>query len=299
MKFGVRLHPFGTYPDVPAMVETVQRMEKLGYDFIYLPEHTIFPVEHERKMGRTFYETMTIATHLAALTSTIRFYTAVLVLTQHNPIYLAKQAATLDITSNGRIGLGVGIGWLEEEIAWLGCEVRGRGKILEEYIEVMRTLWRDDPASFSGERIAFENASFNPKPVQKPLPIYIGGTVKVSPSRAARMGDGWMPSSAPFAEFKEGLARLWREMDALGRPRAGFPVFRKMTLYTLPEEIQEHTKETGAESERGFEGDLDRAKDYVAECEALGVTHMPILFSTHYEEFREQAERFAQAMIRK
>lgn len=299
MKFGIRLHPFGTYPDVPSMVETVQRLEQLGYDFIYLPEHTIFPAEHERKMGRTFYETMTIATHLAALTSKIRFYTAILVLTQHNPIYLAKQAATLDITSNGRIGLGVAIGWLEEEIAWLGGEVRGRGKILEEYIEVMRVLWRDDPASFSGARISFRNASFHPKPVQKPLPIFVGGTVRVSPARAARMGDGWMPSSAPFAEFKEGLARLWRELEANGRSRAGFPVFRKMTLYELPGEIQEHTRETGAESERGFGGDLNRAREYVEECEALGVTHMPILFSTRYEEFREQMESFAEAMIRK
>jgi probable F420-dependent oxidoreductase len=281
------------------MVETVRRAEQLGYDFIYLPEHTIFPVEHERKMGRTFYETMTIATHLAALTSKIRFYTAVLVLTQHHPIYLAKQAATLDVVSNGRIGLGVGIGWLEEEIAWLGGAVRGRGKTLEEYIEVMRALWRDDPVSFAGQKITFQNASFHPKPVQKPLPIYIGGTVKVSPPRAARMGDGWMPSSAPFAEFKEGLARLWREMEANGRSRVGFPVFRKMTLYELPAEIQEHTRETGAESEKGFEGDLGRAREYVEECGQLGVTHMPVLFSTRYAAFREQLESFAAAMIRK
>jgi probable F420-dependent oxidoreductase len=290
------LHPFGLFPDVDAIVETVQRMEALGYDYVAIPEHTIFPTDHERKMGRVWYETLTLATHLAALTETIHFYTSAVIISQHHPIYLAKQAATLDLTSRGRFGLCVAGGWLEQEIEWLGGDVRRRGRTLEEYIDVMRELWRNDPASYAGETIHFENASFHPKPAYG-VPIFVGGTPVASARRAARMGDGWMPSSSPQSVFADGVTRLRDELRTIGRAPEDFPIFRHVTLFELPDEIKEHTRETGAESEPGFGGDLVAAQEYIHACAELGVTHTTVLTHTDYGQLRDEIEMFAAAVI--
>ena len=119
----------------------------------------------------------------------------------------------------------------------------------------------------------------------------------MSAPRAARIGDGWWPSSSPSAVFKECIEGLWRDMAALGRSRKGFSVINHLTLYELPEEIKGHTRTTGAEPEAGLGGDMARALEYVEYCESIGVTHFLVLFSTRYAEFREQIEAFSEAVI--
>jgi probable F420-dependent oxidoreductase len=127
---------------------------------------------------------------VAAATSTIRIATGVLLLPEHNPVLVAKQAASLDRLSGGRFTLGVGIGWSREEFDALRVPFERRGARTEEYVEAIRTLWRDDPATFDGDYVAFSDVRVNPKPVAR-IPIILGGNSDAALRRIASLGDGW------------------------------------------------------------------------------------------------------------
>src|SRR6185312_8676509 len=128
----------------------------------------------------------------AAATSTIGIATGVLLLPEHNPVLVAKQAATLDTLSGGRLTLGIGIGWSREEFDALGVPFARRGARTAEYVDAIRTLWRDDVASFDGEFVRFESVRVNPKPVRdRRIPIMLGGNSDAALRRVAAWGDGW------------------------------------------------------------------------------------------------------------
>ncbi|WP_433508249.1 LLM class F420-dependent oxidoreductase [Pseudonocardia halophobica] len=128
----------------------------------------------------------------AAATSTIRVATGVLLLPEHNPVLVAKQAATLDSLSGGRLTLGVGVGWSREEFDALGVPFARRGARTDEYVAAMRTVWRDDVASFTGEFVRFDSVRVNPKPVRdRTIPIVFGGNSDAALRRVAAVGDGW------------------------------------------------------------------------------------------------------------
>jgi probable F420-dependent oxidoreductase len=154
----------------------------------------------------------------AAATSTIRIATGVLLLPEHNPVLVAKQAATLDSLSGGRLTLGIGIGWSREEFDALGVPFERRGARTTEYVEAIRTLWRDDVASFDGEFVHFNAVRVNPKPLQeKRIPIVIGGNSDAALRRVAAWGDGWygfnLDSVDAVAERVAFLRGLCEEQD--------------------------------------------------------------------------------------
>ena len=129
---------------------------------------------------------------IAAITSRIELATGILLLPEHNPVLAAKQAATLDVLSGGRLTLGVGIGWSAEEFAALGVPFARRGQRTAEYVAAMRELWAEDAASFSGEFARFEMVRVNPKPVRaRRIPVVVGGNSDAALRRAAAFGDGW------------------------------------------------------------------------------------------------------------
>jgi probable F420-dependent oxidoreductase len=113
-------------------------------------------------------------------------------LPEHNPVLLAKQAASIDVLCGGRLTLGVGVGWSREEFTALGIPFEGRGRRTDEYVRAMRTLWRDDVASFDGELVSFEAVRVNPKPLHdRAIPVVIGGNSDLALRRVATLGDGW------------------------------------------------------------------------------------------------------------
>jgi probable F420-dependent oxidoreductase len=155
---------------------------------------------------------------IAAVTTTIGLATGVLLLPEHNPVVTAKQAATLDVLSGGRLTLGVGIGWSAEEFAALGVPFARRGRRTEEYIAAMRTLWADDVASFSGEFTRFESVRVNPKPVRgRRIPVVIGGNGDAALARVAAVGDGWYGFNVPALEVAGRIAELAGQCERLGR----------------------------------------------------------------------------------
>jgi probable F420-dependent oxidoreductase len=145
----------------------------------------------------------------AAVTVTISLATGVLLLPEHNPVVAAKQAATLDVLSAGRLTLGVGIGWSAEEFAALGVPFARRAQRTAEYVAAMRTLWADDPASFTGEFVRFDSVRVNPKPVRNSrIPIVLGGNSDASLTRVATFADGWYGFNLPAAAVADRLAAL-------------------------------------------------------------------------------------------
>jgi probable F420-dependent oxidoreductase len=146
---------------------------------------------------------------VAAATTTIGLATGVLLLPEHNPVVAAKQAATLDVLSAGRLTLGVGIGWSAEEFAALGVPFARRAQRTAEYVAAMRALWADDPASFTGEFTRFDSVRVNPKPVRHSgIPIVLGGNGDASLARVAAFGDGWYGFNLSVAAVPERLATL-------------------------------------------------------------------------------------------
>lgn len=157
----------------------------------------------------------------AAVTSTIGLATGVLLLPEHNPVLAAKQAATLDVLSGGRLTLGVGVGWSAEEFSALGVPFAGRGRRTAEYVAAMRALWADDVASFAGEFTRFESVRVNPKPLRgRRIPVVVGGNSDAALRRVAAFGDGWYGFSLTADAAAQRITALTGYCQDAGRSAA-------------------------------------------------------------------------------
>lgn len=157
-------------------------------------------------------------TFAAAVTNRITVGTGVLLLPEHNPVLVAKQAATLDVLSAGRLTLGIGVGWSAEEFAALGVPFDRRGQRAAEYVTAMRRLWSDDVASFAGEFASFDAIRVNPKPVrERRIPVVVGGNSDAALRRVAAFGDGWYGFNLTVAAAAERIEWLAAECRRVGR----------------------------------------------------------------------------------
>jgi probable F420-dependent oxidoreductase len=174
---------------------------------------------------------MTFLSFVAARTRRVRLGTSVLVLPYHNPVRLAKAAATLDVLCGGRLVMGVGVGLIEKEMQAMGTPFAERGAYTDEAIAVMRALWGAEEPRFAGKYSRFEGMKFSPRPLQTPsIPLVIGGVSRAAIRRAARLGDGWQPLGLSPEALGQGIAALRDEARACGRDAAKIPVSIAMTL---------------------------------------------------------------------
>jgi probable F420-dependent oxidoreductase len=183
---------------------------------------------------------------LAACTTDVRLGTGICILPQNNPVYVAKQYATLDFLSGGRIDFGVGVGWSWEEFEAVGAPWERRGARCDEYLEVIRTLWTDELSSFEGEFYRLPPCHCFPKPVQQPMvPVTVGGHSPAALRRAARYGSGWYGVNADPDETAGLVQRLDDALAAEGRTREGFSVVIGTTSDAMPVEHIERYAEAG------------------------------------------------------
>lgn len=231
MRIGVSLLNNQGIEDVHALVDLACRAEELGFNSVWVHDH-VFNVGHvlERIGDRPYYEPLTLLSFVAARTARVRLGTSVLVLPYHHPIRLAKTAATLDVLSGGRLILGIGVGLIEQEMRAMGSPFTERGAVTDEAIAVMRTLWTDADPVFDGRYHHFAGMKFSPKPVQRPIPVVIGGVSRAAIRRAARLGDGWHPLGLSPDALAKSMASLGDEARAAGRDAAQIPVSIAMTL---------------------------------------------------------------------
>ncbi len=171
--------------------------EDFGYDAITAPEHIVMPPDLVPAMGAYWTDALTVMTFVAGATKRIRVNSSVIVLPYHEPIAYAKAISTLDVLSGGRVTVSFGVGMARGEFAALRVPFEKRGRITDEYIEVLKVLWTADKPEFHGEFVDFADIYFEPKPVQKPHPpIWIGGSSMAALLRAARVGRGWYPTGS-------------------------------------------------------------------------------------------------------
>jgi len=207
MKFGLRYCNTGRYVNPKRAVELAQAAEEAGFESLWTVEHTVLPGGYQSPYpysddGKIAGGNNEVAlpdpiiwmSYVAAATSRIKLATGVIILPQHNPVVKAKQIATLDYMSGGRVMLGVGVGWLKEEFDAIGVPFERRGQRADDYIMAMRELWQADVPSYAGEFVSFRHAYCRPQPVDGHVPIIIGGHSKAAARRAGRLGDGFFPA---------------------------------------------------------------------------------------------------------
>lgn len=195
MTIGLFLHNVHIAGDPKVAVAVAIRAEELGYDSLWAGEHVVVPsprvAPSPMEPTDAILDPLVLLAHLAAHTSRVRLGTGVIVLPQRNPLVLAKQVASLDVLSGGRVVLGIGAGYLEPELSAIGVPMSERGARTDEFLAAMRALWTDEAPAFAGAHVAFAGVDAHPRPIQRPLPVVIGGHTAAAHRRAVRDAAGW------------------------------------------------------------------------------------------------------------
>lgn len=235
IQFGVRVPNSGPLAAKENIVKAAQEAERMGFDSVWVHDHVVWSSEMHRHhissgaaealsdaQEANFFEALTMLAYLAAETKTIQLGVACLVLPCRNPVYAAKQTATLDWLCNGRLIVGVGLGSKatreSNEFDVFAVPMKGRGFRTDEYIKAMKAVWTQPMASFEGKNIRFKNAEVYPKPVQKPHPpVWVGGWMDQAAIRAGKYGEGWIPGWLSPKEMKRGCEILAQTAKERGR----------------------------------------------------------------------------------
>ena len=244
MKFGLRYCNTGRYIDPAKALELVQAGEDAGFESAWTVEHTVvpegyqsaYPYSDDGKMvgGKDdvpLPDPLIWMAYVAAGTSRINLATGILILPQHNPVITAKQVATLDFMSGGRVLLGIGVGWMREEFEALGVPFDDRGARTDDYIAAMRALWSQEKASYHGKFANFDNIYCRPQPINRSVPIIVGGHSKPAARRAGRLGQGYFPARGAPADL---IALAQQTAEEHGRDPAAMEI-----TTSLPDDMDE------------------------------------------------------------
>jgi probable F420-dependent oxidoreductase len=217
------------------LVDFARAADEAGIDRLVISDHVVFgenleaygdPANGGSRGGTqptgpdgSWLDPITTIAHLTAVTTRVRFATNILIAALRRPVVLAKMAATIDVLSKGRLDIGVGVGWQREEYEAAGLSFEGRGRLLNQTIEVCQALWRNQSASYESDGLSFSNIHQMPKPVQPGgVPIWVSGTVNGrSMERLARYGSGWIPWGDDAADVPGGIARMRAALTDRGR----------------------------------------------------------------------------------
>lgn len=302
-------------------IRLAQAAERLGYDGVWGNDHiTAAPYVREQwSEAPNFYEVLVTLATVGAHTTRVHLGTALIVLPLRDPVLLAKQVATLDRLTGGRVILGVGLGAYREEFTaqWPRRASARRGDIFDESLEALRRLFSEREASFNGAHVAFDKLQLFPKPLQDPLPIYVGGHNEAAVARAARLGQGWLPGWRPFPEITARTALLRRLTAEAGRDPAAVEAAVQFTVVLGKTEADAsaryratgmgqhrrslaHTGRDPALAEaNNLIGTPARVADVVARLATAGVDHLCALQFPHRSvaEMLEQMDWFARDVI--
>lgn len=237
MDFGIVFANTGPFAQPDAAAAMARAAEAAGFESLWTVEHVVVPKGYEStypydpsgKMpggeDMAIPDPLVWLSYVAAATTSIRLATGILIVPQRNPVVLAKELATLDSMSGGRLELGIGVGWLEEEFDAIGVPFAGRGRRTDEYVAAMRALWSQQPASFHGEFVDFDDCILLPAPPAGSIPVHVGGHTEVSARRAGRLGDGFFPGRGSHDE----LAHLFDLVRSTAREHGRDPSSIQLT----------------------------------------------------------------------
>jgi probable F420-dependent oxidoreductase len=304
--FGIAMRNFTKYPEIPSaqgLIEYGVRMEQLGYESIWAWDHVLLGVEPSFPI----HEALIILTAIAARTTRIKIGTGVLVMPVRNPVLLAKELATIDHVSNGRLLVGTAVGWYKREFDSLGADFTQRGKLMEQSLEILKRLWTEDKVDASYPPYNLRGAVLQPKPVQKPHPpILIGGYVDAVLKRVATKGDGWLTYYYTVDSFKKSWAKIRAFAEEAGRNPAELSSTNQLPICIGPrakiEAPMKHWLQTEWDYASWSESTMDSAiMGTPEECVEQLAPHIEagidrIIF-VPYKYEKEQVEAVAQEII--
>ncbi|WP_406230584.1 LLM class F420-dependent oxidoreductase [Nocardia sp. NBC_01009] len=250
MKFGIIFANTGHLAEPAVATEFAKAAERLGFESLWASQHVVIPADytspcpytHNGRMpggdDASIPDPLVWLGYIAAATDTIRLATGTIIVPLLNPVVLAKQLATLDYLSGGRLEFGVGLGWMKEEFEALGTPFEDRGQRTEEYISAMRALWTHPVASHHGKYINFDNCILRPAPAQQSIPIHIGGNSVATARRAGSYGDGFLPMTRDIGVLKSLSTEMRKAATAADRDLDDIEVTVTTTLVgrnALPE----------------------------------------------------------------
>jgi probable F420-dependent oxidoreductase len=237
MRIGVVFPQNEITADPVAVRDYAQAAEGLGYTHLLAYDHVVGADVTNRPdwsgpytVDSLFHEPFVLFGYLAGLTARLEFVPGVIILPQRQTVLVAKQAAEVDVLSGGRFRLGVGIGWNTVEYEALGEEFGNRGRRSEEQIAVLRELFTRESVTFHGRWHHIEAAGIKPLPVQRPIPIWIGGSAEATYRRVARLGDGWFPQMPPNDAARDALAQVHRYARQAGRDPASIGIEARVSI---------------------------------------------------------------------
>ena len=275
MKVGVNLINFGPGASPQSLLRWVQLTESLGYHLILTSDHIGITPDVQSRYPAPFYEPLSTLGWLAGITKNIEIGTTVMIVPYRNVLEIARASANIDQLSGGRLILGVGIGWAQQEFQALGVPFKSRGAMTNEYLEALKLLWTQDIASYEGKFVSFRDVHTAPRPVRSPHPpIWVGGPSDAALRRAVRYGDAWHPIRIRMDSFKKtGITRLKEIASEEGRPVPAICPRIRLRLTDSPV--------TGEERVAG-EGSLDQVHLDLAALENLGCDY--VLLDTYFDD---------------
>jgi probable F420-dependent oxidoreductase len=306
--FGTNLPSRGEMAGPEQLRSVAQRAEDLGYDHVWVSDHIILPKKVDSfypyaadgvatfRPDEPYFEPLAALNFIAGCTQRIRLGTHVLIIPYRNPVLTAKVLSTLDVLSGGRVILGAGVGWMEEEFQAMGLDTfKERGAVTDEYLQLFKELWTKESPSFQGKYYQISDSGFEPKPVQKPLPIWIGGHTGPAIRRAAKYGDGWMPIGLrPPAildpeELGGKIARLRKLTVEAGRPEDAVSLtFSTGIVFN----------DSAGSSREMMQGRPEQIAADLRQYQDLGVSNFIIGFQgSTVPELQENMERFSREVM--
>jgi probable F420-dependent oxidoreductase len=284
VRFGVTVPNYRRLASPENLRHVAQHSEALGFDSLWVTDHVVVPEAYREMFGATVYDPLSVLAFLAAQTQRVDLGTAVLVIPYRNPVGVAKELATIDNLSGGRLIFGTGAGWAREEFDALGVAYAERGPMTDEYLRVILELWTDPRPSFDGRYFKFKDVHAEPRPQRQPHPpILVGGYSKTAIRRAVDIGQGWLPDGLSLPEL-EGATRFLRETaERMGRDPAAYSVALRTGLFltgvstdvvkTAAPWEQSHAF-AQAEERLPFRGSVAQVLDDIGEAARIGVDHL-------------------------
>lgn len=278
MELGIQLPHTGEHSDGEAVARIADQAEALGLDSVWVLERLFWSATPKSPYAgskdgimpapfKRVLDPLTTLSFAAGRTRRLKLGTSVLVLPYHNPVLLAKRLASLDVLSGGRLIVGVGVGWNQDEFDGVGVSMRERGRRTDEIIEVMKALWTQEHPQYTGSFWSIGNVTFEPKPIQKPHPpIFVAGFTEASMKRAVAHGDGWNPTSrTKFDKLESAIKKLHGFAEAAGRDPQSLGVSVRSTLQINAQPSKDRFP---------LEGTWDEVTDDVVSYRQAGVTHL-------------------------
>jgi probable F420-dependent oxidoreductase len=276
MQIGIHAAQLGRNLSGAAVREFATVCEGAGVHSLWVSDHVCWPADIQSRYPYTadgsfpanqdmgWLDPIGTLLYVAGCTERIRLGTTVLILPYRLPVVTAKQLATLDVVSGGRLTLGVGVGWMAEEAEVLGMPWDQRGRRADEQLEIFQRLFNDESPSFEGEFYRFPTVGFEPKPVQQPVPVWVGGSTPAAYRRVARYGQGFHAAFQPLDVVRQ----AWREVRAACEAANRDPdtLTLSLRLYLDPDSVME--------AEKSVAGTAAAMAERLAELEAAGVTHV-------------------------